>query len=395
MLANRHIVLAVTGGIAAYKVAFLASRLTQAGAIVDTIMTEAATKFIAPLTFQALTHRSVTTDMFQLFAETEIGHVSLADRADMMVIAPATANTLAEIVLGLADDMVSTTALATTAPLVIAPAMDYKMYENPVTGDNLARLKERGALIVEPGVGYLASGAIGRGRMAEPEAILEAIKYTLGRHGDLARRRLVVTAGGTQEPIDPVRYVGNRSSGKMGYAVAEAARDRGASVTLITAPTSLPAPGYVQVEPVNTAREMQRAVLQATEGADALVMAAAVADYQPAEAAEQKIKKQATELVIRLAPTPDILAELPESRMVRVGFAAESEELVAHARDKLRRKRLDLIVANDVTSPGSGFGTETNKVVLIDAKGQVTDLPLLPKLEVAHRILDRIVDLLP
>ena len=391
-LANRHVVLGVTGGIAAYKACYLASRLVQAGAIVDTLMTEAATRFVTPLTFQALTHLPVTTDMFHLLAETEIGHVSLADRADVMVIAPATANTIAEIVLGLANDMVSTTALATTAPLVVAPAMDYKMWENTVTQENVNRLRERGALIVEPGVGYLASGAVGQGRMAEPDVILEAVKYTLGRKGDLAGCRLVVTAGGTQEPIDPVRFVGNRSSGKMGYAVAEAARDRGAEVTLITAPTALKPPEYVRIVRASTARQMQQAVLEATEHADALVMAAAVADYQPAQVAEQKIKKQQEVLAIRLEPTPDILASLPDGRLVKVGFAAESQDLIANARDKVRRKRLDLIVANDITLPGSGFGADSNKVALIDAEGHVEDLPLLPKLEVAHRILDRVID---
>lgn len=393
-LTQRHIVLGVTGGIAAYKACYLASRLVQEGAVVDVVMTEAASRFVAPLTFQALTHRPVTTDMFHLLAETEIGHVSLAESADIMVIAPATANTIAEMALGLANDMVTTTALATTAPLVLAPAMDYKMWENPATQENVRRLRERGAFIVDPGVGRLASGLVGAGRMAEPDTILQAIKLVLGRKGDLARWRLLVTAGGTQEPIDPVRYVGNRSTGKMGYAVAEAARDRGAEVTLVTAPTSLPPPAYVQVIQVETARQMQQAVSQAVQTADALVMAAAVADYQPAERAQQKIKKQNEELAIRLTPTPDILAELPESRLVKVGFAAESEDLIAHARDKVRRKRLDLIVANDITAPGSGFGTDTNKVVFIDAVGNLEELPLLPKLEVAHRILDRVVDLL-
>jgi phosphopantothenoylcysteine decarboxylase / phosphopantothenate---cysteine ligase len=393
-VAGARVVLGVTGSIAAYKAVALASALTQGGALVDVIMTREATELVRPLSFQAITHRPAYTDLFHLLAETEIGHVTLGHAADVVVVAPATAHTLARLALGLGDDLLATTVLASRAPLVLAPAMETNMLFHPATQGHLATLRERGALIVEPGHGHLASGAVGAGRLAEPETILDAIRGVLARRGDLAGWRVVATAGGTQEPIDPVRVIANRSSGKMGYAVAEAARDRGAAVTLITAPTALRPPGGVAVVRVATAAEMCDAVLAATADADALVMAAAVADFQVGERRGAKIKKNGRGLTLELVPTPDILnavaARPAPARLIVVGFAAESEDVLANARGKLRRKHLDLIVANDVTQEGSGFGTDTNQVALLDRWGGEDLLPLLPKLEVAHQIWDRV-----
>ncbi|MFB0534099.1 MAG: bifunctional phosphopantothenoylcysteine decarboxylase/phosphopantothenate--cysteine ligase CoaBC, partial [Anaerolineae bacterium] len=286
VLRDKHIVLGISGGIAAYKAAEVASRLVKAGATVDGVMTEAATRFVTPLTFQALTHRPVITEMFALLRETEIGHVSLAQRADLLVIAPATANTIARLAAGLADNMLTATALGTRAPMLLAPAMETGMWENPLTQDNVARLQEmRDVTVVGPGVGRLASGRVGPGRMAEPAEILDWVRIILGRGGGLAGQRVVVTTGGTREPIDPVRFIGNHSSGKMGYALALAARDRGAKVTLISAPAALPPPVGMELVAVQTAQEMRQAVLAALPESDALMMAAAVADYRPGEAA--------------------------------------------------------------------------------------------------------------
>jgi phosphopantothenoylcysteine decarboxylase/phosphopantothenate--cysteine ligase len=394
-LAGRVIVLGVTGSIAAYKAAGLASTLTQMGAEVHVILTEAATRFVTPLTFQALTHRPVHTDLWAPDPATGVPHIELAERAEVLVVAPATAATIARLAQGLAEDFLTCVALATQAPLVVAPAMDGGMFEHPATQANLAVLRSRGALVVEPEVGHLASGLTGRGRLAAEERIIAAIRQVLGRRGPLAGVRVVVTAGGTREPIDPVRFIGNRSSGKMGYALAEAARDRGAEVTLITAPTALPAPEGVHVVQVERAREMQRAVIEACANADVLLMAAAVADYRPAEEAPQKIKKTGQELTIRLVENPDILKELPRGRLkVKAGFAAESEDLLANAARKLEAKDLDLIVANDITAPDSGFGTDTNTVTLLFRDGRQVPLPNLPKREVAERILDAVQELL-
>ena len=394
MLANKTIVLGITGSIAAYKAADLASKLTQSGARVEVIMTESATKFIAPLTLRNLTGRPVVTSMWELASEFSIEHVALAEAADIVVIAPATANIIAKLAAGIADDMLGCTVLATKAPVVVAPAMDVNMFQNPITQDNLAKLKARGFTIVDPAYGRLASGAIGLGRLAETETIIGIIQQVLGRSGDLAGKRLVVTAGGTQEPIDPIRHISNRSSGKMGYAVAEAARDRGATVALIMAPTSLPEPAGIEVVQVNTAAEMKEAVAKATQQSDALIMAAAVADYQPKSAVGKKIKKEAAAgLTIELVRTPDILAEV-KGKFLRVGFAAETENLIENARQKLKQKQLDLIAANDVTDPSSAFGSDTNKVTLIDRDGKEESLPLMTKREVADKILDKVVELL-
>ena len=397
---DKQIVLGVTGGIAAYKAVDLTSRLIKAGAQVDVIMTESAQQFVTPLTFQALTHRPVVTEMFSLLAETEIGHVSLAKRADVLVVAPATANTVAKLALGLADNMLTTTALATSAPIVIAPAMEPAMWTNPATQQHISVLQNRGATIVGPAEGRLASGATGLGRMSEPAEIYDAVRLILARQGDLRGRTLLVTAGGTQEAIDPVRFIGNHSSGKMGYAVAEAARDRGAEVTLVSAPTALPTPAGVTLHRVKTAREMAEAVMLRLEESDVLIMAAAVADYRPVQAVQQKIKKEDQEdLTIPLVRNPDILTEVARWREDRplpvvVGFAAETQNLLANAQDKLRRKRLDMIVANDVTAEGSGFGTDTNQATLIGLNGLIETLPLLSKHEVAHRLLDQVWELL-
>ncbi|MEA2642503.1 MAG: phosphopantothenoylcysteine decarboxylase / phosphopantothenate---cysteine ligase [Chloroflexota bacterium] len=394
-LEGRRIALGVTGSIAAYKAVALASSLTQAGAHVDVLMTPEATRLVQPLSFAAITHRPVVVDMFELLAETEIGHVTIAHAADLFVVAPATAHSIAKLALGLADDMVTTTALATRAPSLLAPAMETNMWCNPVTQGHVTTLRERGWTIVEPDAGHLASGAAGEGRLAAPERILDVAKYVLARDGDLAGYRIVVTAGGTREPLDPVRYISNRSSGKMGYALAEAARDRGARVTLVTTVT-LPAPVGVEVVPVERAMEMHDAVLARLAEADVLVMAAAVADYEPATRAEQKIKKSGAAMMVELTQTPDIIAEAAQwrgerRRPVIIGFAAETEQLLAHAQDKLTRKGMDLIVANDVTLEGSGFASDDNKVTILAADGHDVDLPLMSKLEVAHHVWDEML----
>jgi phosphopantothenoylcysteine decarboxylase/phosphopantothenate--cysteine ligase len=395
MLANKTIVLGITGSIAAYKAADIASKLNQAGARVETIMTEAATKFISPLTIRALTHRSVVTTMWDTTSEYSVEHVSLAEAADVVLIAPATANAIAKLAVGIADDMLSATVLATEAPVVVAPAMNVNMFQNPITQENLDKLKARGFTFVGPGYGRLATGKMGVGRLVEVEEIIAAVGQALGKGGDLTGKKIVVTAGGTQEAIDPVRYISNRSSGKMGYAVAEAARDRGAEVILVAAPTALADPTGVEVIHIQSAAQMKEAVVKATAKTDALIMAAAVADYRARSEAGQKIKKEAGSagMNLELVKTPDILAELKGS-FVKVGFAAETEDLVENARKKLESKELDLIAANDVTSPDSGFGTDTNKVTLISRDGREEDLPLMSKREVAERILDRVVGLL-
>lgn len=391
-LRDKRIVLGVSGSIAAFKAVALASELSRAGAQVDVVMTPNATRFVQPLSFEALTHRPVIVDLFGASAEA-IEHVNRGVDADAIVVAPATANCLAGLALGLASDAVLATALSSRAPLVIAPAMETLMYEHPATQSNLETLRRRGARIVEPAEGPLASGRVGKGRMAEPAEILAALEAVLLRPRDLAGRRIVVTAGGTQEPIDPVRFIGNRSSGKMGFAIAAAARDRGAKVVLIVGTATVPPPGGVEIRQVTTAQEMHQAVDEAIRNADALIMAAAVADFRVAEVADQKIKRTDAELVLRLVPNPDIVASLKDRPLLKIGFAAETTDLLANARHKLETKGLDLIVANDVSAPGSGFGTDTNQVTLIDRAG-VEPLPLLPKSEVAERILDRVVALL-
>ena len=393
-LAGRNIVLGVTGSIACYKALDLASKLAQAGANVETMLSYGATQFVTPLAFRSLTHRSVVTDTFDAGAEHSVEHVALARWADLVVIAPATVHCIAKLAAGLADDPLTTTVIATEAPLLVAPAMDANMFDHPATQENIARLRKRGVRLAGPAPGRLASGLTGTGRLVEPAELLGHIAAALGQDGDLAGRRVVVSAGGTQEAIDPVRVITNHSSGRMGFAVAEAARDRGAAVTLVTAPVALPDPPLTQVVKVRSAQDMCAAVLAATAGADALIMAAAVADYRPSVAAGQKIKKTASdEMAIHLDKTTDILATATGD-FIRVGFSAESENLEANAADKVRRKDLDLIVANDITEEGSGFGVDTNRVALIDRELRVERLPLLSKYAVGHRILDRVVELL-
>ena len=393
MLANKTIILGITGGIAAYKAADIASKLTQAGARVEVVMTESATKFVTPLTLCNITGQPVITDMFEPASEYSVEHIALAEAADAVAIVPATANTIAKLAAGISDNMLCCVVLATLAPVVIAPAMNDHMFQNPITQENLTKLKARGFTIVDPEYGRLASGKIGWGRLAETEKIIKAIEQVLGKKEDLTGKRIVVTAGGTQEPIDPVRHIGNRSSGRMGYALAAVARDRGAEVKLITAPTSLPEPAGVKVIHVRTATQMKKAVTAAVVKTDALIMAAAVADYQPKAVAKTKIKKDSPGLTLELVRTPDILGEA-KGKFIKVGFAAESEDIVANAKQKLEQKGLDLMVANDITDAESGFNVDTNKVTLIDRKGKVEELPLLTKREVADKVLDRVVALL-
>ena len=390
---DKRVLLGISGSIAAYKAVDLASKLTQAGAAVDVLMTYSATHFITPLTFRSITHRPVLVDLFDINSPQAIEHVALAKSADVLVAAPATAHLIAKLALGLADDPISVIALATSAPLVLAPAMDANMWQHPAVQRNVQTLTQRGAVIVGPGQGRLASGLVGWGRVAETPELMGRIAQTLGAHGDLSGRAIVVSAGGTQEPIDPVRVITNRSSGKMGYAIAEAARDRGADVILIKAPTALDDPPGVRVVPVETAEEMRQAVQDAARSADALVMAAAVADYRPAAPSSHKMKKEAaSELAIDLERTTDIIASVP-SGIVKAAFAAESDDLLGNARAKLRSKGADLVVANDITIPDAGFGSDTNKVWLLDEDSEL-ELPLMPKYDVAMAILDRIAALL-
>ena len=399
LLSGKRVLLGVTGGIAAYKAADLCSKLVQAGAGVDVIMTEAATRFVAPLTFSALTGRPARVDMWIVPGGDPIPHVQMAAAADLVIVAPLSANTLARLALGLADNLLTATLLATEAPWVLAPAMESHMWSNPVTQAHAQTLRDRGAVQVGPGVGRLASGALGAGRMAEPAEILAAARGVLARGGPLAGRRVVVTAGGTQEPLDPVRYITNASSGRMGVALAEAARNLGADVTLIHAPLAVPAPYGVESLPVRTAVEMCDAVLARLAETDVLIGAAAVADFRPADPAAQKIKKTPGQetLIIELVRNPDILAGVATRRdetgrpAVVIGFAAETENLLANAAAKLAAKRLDIIVANDVTDSGSGFGADTNRVTLLYADGRVDALPLASKAEVAESVLDAVV----
>jgi phosphopantothenoylcysteine decarboxylase/phosphopantothenate--cysteine ligase len=393
MLEGKAVILGVTGSIAAYKAVDVASQLSRAGVKVDVVMTKEATKFVAPLGFRAITGRAAVIGMFDASSEFNITHIALAGAANVVVIAPATANIIAKLAAGIADDVLSCTVLATKSPVVIAPAMDVNMYENPVTQENVSKLKERGFIFVGPRFGKLASGKEGLGRFANTEEIIGVISQVLGRGGSFANRHAVVTAGSTQEFIDPVRIITNRSSGKMGYALAEAARDRGAKVTLIAGPTLLTRPVGVEVIDVCTAEEMFQAVKKAIPRADALIMAAAVADYRPKSTAKEKIKKKGAGLTLELERTPDILSEV-EGDFIRVGFAAESENLVENATQKLQQKKLDLIVANDITAKDSGFGADNERATIIAKGGKIESLPLLSKREVAERVLDKLVELL-
>jgi phosphopantothenoylcysteine decarboxylase/phosphopantothenate--cysteine ligase len=395
-LAGRRVVLAVTGSIAAYKAVIVLRRLLERGALVDVAMTPAAERFVTPLTFASLTHRPVVSDVLALDAEQEIAHVELAEAADAIVVAPATANAIAELAGGLVDDAVSAIVCATRAPVIVAPAMDAGMWTHPSTQRNVETLRSYGYRIIEPEVGALASGLTGIGRLAEPDSIVATVERLFARSGDLAGLRVVVSAGGTREPIDPIRFIGNRSSGKMGVAIAEAARDRGAQVTLVAGAMSVTPPRGVSVVDATTAAAMREAIVDAAPTADILVMAAAVADFAAARPAGRKIKRDGAPLSVELVPNPDIIAEVGEMpdevRPFLVGFAAETDDLEANATGKLRDKGLDLIVGNRIGGPFDAIGSDENKVTVFGVEGELTDWPMLPKRQIAERLWDLIAD---
>lgn len=394
MLSGKCVVVGVTGGIAAYKTCEVVSRLKKLHADVRVIMTKNATEFVSPLTFQSLSHNPVSVDTFANIQTWEIEHIALAQRADVFVIAPATANIIGKLACGIADDMLSTTVMATHAPVLIAPAMNTAMLENAATQQNMRTLSERGMRFIAPGTGMLACGTSGAGRMSEPSQIVDEIVRTLRPREDFAGLSVVVTAGPTAEPLDPVRYITNRSSGKMGYAIAEAAHARGAHVTLISGPTAIQPPNGVDVVRIGTTQELYDAVLGHAD-ADVVIQAAAPADYRAREISPTKIKRTGDSLMIELVPNPDIAAALGARKhpgQTLVGFAAETNNVIENAQGKLKRKSLDLIVANDVTRAGAGFDVDTNIVTLIDGEG-MKELPMMTKREVADGILDRVAEL--
>ena len=402
VLSDKRIILGVTGSIAAYKAADLASKLTQAGAQVDVLLTGAAEKFITPLTFQSVTGRRAFVDADLWGNEAHVMHVGLGHSADLLIIAPCTANTIAKLAHGTADSLLTVTALAAGAacPLLIAPAMDGGMFDHPATQENLDTLKKRGAIVVGPAEGHLASGLSGAGRMLEPAEILGHARLALGQNGPLAGKRVVVTAGGTQEPLDPVRVITNRSSGRQGYALTQAALDAGAQVALITTPVALTPPVGAHLVPVETAQQMLDCVLTESRESDALIMAAAVADFRPKTQAKDKIKKEGGIPQIDLEATEDILKTVASRRrsgerpFVVVGFAAESRDLLENAAAKLKSKGLDFIVANDISARDAGFAVETNRVTLLFADGRREPLPLMSKSEAAETIIERLAGLL-
>ena len=389
-LSGKRLVLGVTGSIAAYKAVGVLRLLIREGATVSVVMTESATRFVTPLTFEVLSKQPVSRDLFE--AHEEMRHLTLPQQADAIIIAPATAHMLAKSALGLADDLLSTMLLTSRCPLILAPAMDGDMWTNPTVRAHAEALQRRGAVIVEPEEGPLASGRIGQGRMAEEERILAAVRSKLAPTRDWTGRRVLVSAGPTHESIDPIRFVSNRSSGKMGYAIASAASERGADVVLVSGPTALMPPAGVTYVPVTTAEEMGKSLLVRLPWADTVIMAAAVADFRPARSAAQKLKKKDRMTSLDLEPTEDILTQLAARRttQILVGFAAETQDLLAHAREKLHAKAIDLIVANDVTVKGSGFESDFNQVVLLDRTGHTKSFPLMPKRELADQILDSI-----
>jgi phosphopantothenoylcysteine decarboxylase/phosphopantothenate--cysteine ligase len=397
---GKRILLGVTGSVAVYKAVDLASKLTQAGAEVDVLLTEAAIRFVSPLSFQSVTGRAAHTDAELWGAEAHVLHVNLGRPADLFLIAPITANTIAKIALGLADNLLSLTALSTRCPLMIAPAMDAGMFATTANQENLQKLISRGVAVVGPEEGHLASGLSAKGRMTEPAEILNRVRHLLARGGHLHGRKVVVTAGGTQEPLDPVRILANRSSGKQGFALAQAALDEGAEVTLIAGPVSLASPCGAKRIDVHTAEEMRAAVLAETADSDALIMAAAVADFRPADPAPRKMKKNASPDSVRLERTQDILAAVSDARakrghpIVMIGFAAETDDLEANAKKKLSAKGLDLIVANMVGGTDSGFAADTNRVTLFSANGPAEPLPLMDKSLVAEAVIGRVIGLL-
>ncbi len=393
MLQNKNIVLGISGGIAAYKACDIVSNLVKKGAHVDCIMTRNAVEFITPLSLQSISQNKVIMDMFEKTANWEIEHISLAKKADLLVIAPATANIIGKLAAGIADDMLSTTVMATKAPVLIAPAMNTNMYNHPIVQANINRLKSLGFRFIPPASGRLACGDVGEGKLAPVETIVAEIEKLLTKPQDFSGKKILVTAGPTREAIDPVRFISNHSSGKMGYALAEAAVFRGADVTLISGPVALPKPfGLDSFIAVESAAEMHRAVMENYPKTDIIIMAAAVGDFTPKQKSSQKIKKGDGLLTLELEKATDILAELGKVKGTRflVGFAAETQKVQEYAGAKLIQKNLDFIVANDLTQEGAGFGAETNIVKILDASGKVEEFPLMSKLELSHIILDRI-----
>jgi len=394
---DKCILLGVTGSIAAYKAVELASKLAQAGAQVDTLLTQSALKFVAPLTFQSVTGRRAYTDSDLWGSEGHIQHIGLGKSADLFLIAPASANTLAKLANGLADNLLTVTALAVDCPLVLAPAMDGGMFVHPATQTNLGILRQRGAIVVGPVEGRLASGLSGVGRMAEPLELMGHVRLALSRNGPLTGRKVLVTAGGTQEPIDPVRMIANRSSGKQGFALAQVALDMGAEVVLISGPVHLTTPIGAQRIDVRTAQEMHEAVIGSLLEIDLLIMAAAVSDFKPVLSAKQKIKKGRDLPEIRVETTPDILSSVEQHKskkgwpLFTIGFAAESQHLLENARAKLQAKQLDLMVANDITATDAGFSVDNNRVALLYPDGREESLPLMSKEQVAEEVMERVI----
>lgn len=387
-LEGKRVVLGVTGSIAAYKAADIASKLVQAGADVDVIMSSAATQFVGVSTFEALTHRPVTTGLWEAHSELSIDHVALAIRADCVVIAPATANTIAKLALGIADDPLTATILATEAPIIVAPAMDTDMYASPSTQRNVKTLTDDGVILAGPASGRLASGLVGQGRLVDTETIVGLVRQAIGKNGDYAGRTVIVSAGGTRQPIDPVRFISNRSTGKMGYAIAEAARDRGAHVTLVTA-SDISVPAGIRVIQVETVDQMRDAIVPESHDSDLLVMAAAISDFTPAKVSSSKIKKSDGEVPrIELVKVEDFMPLATGPRLIKVVFAAETDDVIQNATAKAAPKGAAFVVANDVSEPGSGFGTDTNRVTFVNQDGSVVAQPLMSKLDVAHAILD-------
>jgi len=387
-LEGKRVVLGVTGSIAAFKAADIASKLVQAGADVDVIMSSAATQFVGVSTFEALTHRPVTTGLWEAHSELSIDHVALALRADCVVIAPATANTIAKLALGIADDPLTATILATEAPIIMAPAMDADMYASPSTQRNVKTLTDDGVILAGPASGRLASGLVGQGRLVDTETIVGLVRQAIGKNGDYAGRTVIVSAGGTRQPIDPVRFISNRSTGKMGYAIAEAARDRGAHVTLVTA-SDISVPAGIRVIQVETVDQMRDAIVPESHDSDLLVMAAAISDFTPAKVSSSKIKKSDGEVPrIELVKVEDFMHLVTGPRLIKVAFAAETDDVIQNATAKAAPKGAAFVVANDVSEPGSGFGTDTNRVTFVNQDGSVVAQPLMSKLDVAHAILD-------
>lgn len=396
MIEGKKILLCVTGGVAVYKACTLVSKLSQLGATVRVVMTESSKKFVTPLTFQALSRQPVYVDTFEENDPQIITHIDISDWADIVLVAPATANLIGKAANGIADDIVSTMLLATTAPVFIAPAMNVHMYEHQAVMRNIETLRNMGYHFLDPGEGYLACGYIGKGRLMEPELIIEHLKSFFEITTSLKEKTVVVTAGPTQEKIDPVRFYTNHSSGKMGYAIAEEAKKRGANVILVSGPTNISPPKGIKVVPVESAQQMFEAVIKEFDKADIVIKSAAVADYRPKEAFNQKVKKQPGDLVIEMERTPDILRTLGEAKgnQVLVGFAAETNNLIEHAQEKLIRKKLDLIVANDISVEGAGFKEDTNIVTLIRKDGKVNQLPMMTKKQVANKLFDEIENMI-